>query len=134
LSGFASDDPGKIAVIASSFASFQTPKYGGQTIAPAARSSKAFQRLLRIAAVPTAAFLVFAFWFAVGWGGSSAINALRFAGGLGFPAFAAVCAAFAARRGHGRHRQAWLVMTFGLAALEFGSITVQYHRIVRGGG
>jgi diguanylate cyclase len=82
--------------------------------------------------VPTAAFLVFVFWFAVGWGGSSATNALRFAGALGFPAFAAVSAAVAARRGRGRQRQAWLVMTFGLVALEFGSITVQYHPIVRG--
>ena len=97
-----------------------------------ARSPTALPRLLRIAAAPTAAFLVFAVWFAVGWGGSSAINALRFAGGLGFPAFAALSAADAARRGRGRQRQAWLVMTFGLVALEFGSITVLYHRIVRG--
>ena len=111
---------------------FRHRKYGGQTIGAAARSSKAFQRLLRIAAVPTAAFLLFAVWFAAGWGGSSAINAMRFAGALGFPAFAAVSAAVAARRGRGRQRQAWLVMTIGLVALEFGSITVQYHRIVRG--
>jgi diguanylate cyclase (GGDEF)-like protein len=97
-----------------------------------ARSPTAFQRLVRIAAAPIAAFLVFAVWFAVGLGGSSAINALRFAGGLGFPAFAAVSAAVAARRGRGRQRQAWLVMTIGLVALEFGSITVLYHRIVRG--
>jgi diguanylate cyclase len=97
-----------------------------------AGSSKAFQRLLRIAAVPTAAFLVFAVWFAAGWGGASAMNALRFAGGLGIPAFAAVSAAIAARRGRGRQRQAWLVMTIGLVALAFGSAIVQYHRIVRG--
>jgi diguanylate cyclase len=97
-----------------------------------ARSPTALPRLLRIAAAPTAAFLVFAVWFAVGWGGSSAINTLRFAGGLGFPAFAALSAADAARRRRGRQRQAWLVMTFGLVALEFGSITVLYHRIVRG--
>ena len=82
--------------------------------------------------MPAAAILVFAVWFAAGWGGSSAISALRFAGGVGFPAFAAVSAAVAARRGRGRQRQAWLVMTFGLVALEFGSITVLYHRIVRG--
>src|SRR3984885_542538 len=97
-----------------------------------ARSPTALQRLLRVAAVPTAVFLLFAVWFAAGWGNSSAINALRFAGGLGFPAFAAVSAAVAARRGRGRQRQAWLVMTIGLVALEFGSITVLYHRIVRG--
>jgi diguanylate cyclase len=82
--------------------------------------------------VPAAAFLVFAVWFAAGWGGSSAINALRFAGTLGFPAFAAVSAAVAARRGRGRQRQAWLVMTIGLVALAFGAAIVQYHRIVRG--
>src|ERR1700733_12392629 len=97
-----------------------------------AGSSTSFQRLLRVAAVPTAVFLLFAVWFAARWGNSSAINALRFAGGLGFPAFAAVSAAVAARRGRGRQRQAWLVMTFGLVALEFGSITVLYHPIVRG--
>src|ERR1700733_14850500 len=97
-----------------------------------ARSPTALQRLLRVAAVPTAVFLLFAVWFAARWGNSSAINALRFAGGLGFPAFAAVSAAVAARRGRGRQRQAWLVMSIGLVALEFGSITVLYHRIVRG--
>ncbi len=82
--------------------------------------------------MPTAAFLVFAVWFAAGWGGSAAINAIRFAGALGFPAFAAVSTAVAARRGRGRQRQAWLVMAFGLVALEFGSIMVQYHRIAIG--
>jgi diguanylate cyclase (GGDEF)-like protein len=97
-----------------------------------ARSPTVLPRLLRIAAAPTAVFLAFAIWFAVGWGGLSAINAMRFAGALGFPAFAAVSAAIAARRGRGRQRQAWLVMTFGLVALEFGTITVQYHRIGRG--
>ena len=82
--------------------------------------------------MPTAAFLVFAVWFAAGWGGPAAISAMRFAGALGFPAFAAVSTAIAARRGSGRQRQAWLVMAFGLVALEFGSIMVQYHRIVIG--
>jgi diguanylate cyclase (GGDEF)-like protein len=95
-------------------------------------SSKASQRLLRIAAAPTAVFLVFGVWYSAGWGGSSALNTMRFAGTLGFPAFAAVSTAVAARRGRGRQRQAWLVMTIGLVALEFGAITVLYHRIVRG--
>jgi diguanylate cyclase len=97
-----------------------------------AQSPTALPRLFRIAAVPTAAFLVLAVWLLAGWGGPSTLGALRFAGALGFPAFAAVSAGLAARRGRGRQRHAWLVMTFGLVALEFGSITVQYHRIVRG--
>ena len=97
-----------------------------------AGSSRALRRLLRIAAIPAGVFLVFAVWFAAGWGGSSAFSALRFAGALGFPAFAAVSAAVAARRGRGRQRQAWLVMTIGLVALAFGAAIVQYHRIVRG--
>jgi diguanylate cyclase (GGDEF)-like protein len=111
---------------------FRHQKYGGPIIGAVAGSSKAFQRLLRIAAAPAAVFLAFGVWFAVGWGGSSAIDAMRVTGALGFPAFAAVSAAVAARRGRGRQRQAWLVMTIGLVALEFGSITVQYHRIARG--
>jgi diguanylate cyclase (GGDEF)-like protein len=99
-----------------------------------AGSSKAFQRLLRIAAVPTAAFLVFAtVWLLDRWGGLRATTGLQIAGGLGFPGFAAVSAAIAARRGRGRQRQAWLVMTFGLVALVFGAMTVLlYHRLFRG--
>jgi diguanylate cyclase (GGDEF)-like protein len=57
------------------------------------------------------------------------MTVLRFAGTLGFPAFAGVSAAIAAQRGRGRQRQAWLVMTIGLLALEFGSITVLYDRL-----
>jgi diguanylate cyclase len=99
-----------------------------------AGSSKAFQRLLRIAAVPTAAFLVFAaVWLLDRWGDLSATTGLQIAGGMGFPGFAAVSAAIAARRGRGRQRQAWLVMTFGLVALEFGAMTVLfYQRVFRG--
>jgi hypothetical protein len=99
-----------------------------------AGSSKAFQRLLRIAAVPTAAFLVFAaVWSLDRWGGLSVTTGLQIAGGLGFPGFAAVSAAIAARRGRGRQRQAWLVMTFGLVALVFGAVTVLlYDRFFRG--
>ena len=99
-----------------------------------AGSSKALQRLFRIAAVPTAAFLVFAVvWLLDRWGVLSATTGLQIAGGLGFPGFAAVSAAIAARRGHGRQRQAWLVMTFGLVALVFGAITVLlYQRLFRG--
>ncbi len=94
-----------------------------------AGSLTALPRPVHIAAGPTAAFLVFAVWFAAGWGGPSTVSALRFAGTLGFPAFAAVGAAVAARRGRGRQRQAWLVMAIGLVALEFGSITVLYDKL-----
>ena len=95
--------------------------------------SKAFQRLLRIAAVPTAAFLVFAaVWLLDRWGVLSASTGLHAAGGLGFPGFAAVSTAIAARRGRGRQRQAWLVMTFGLVALVFGAMAVVYHRFFLG--
>ena len=97
-----------------------------------AEPSRALRRLLRIAAVPTGVFVVFAVCFAAGWGGASAISVMRVAGSLGFPAFAAVSAAVAARRGRGRQRQAWLVMTFGLVALEFGAMTVLFHRLFRG--
>jgi diguanylate cyclase (GGDEF)-like protein len=97
---------------------------GAVELSPTARP-----RHFGIAAVPTATFFVFAVWFVAGWGGPSAVSALRFAGTLGFPAFAAVGAATAARRGRGRQRQAWLVMTIGLVALEFGSITVLYDKL-----
>ncbi len=94
--------------------------------------SIAKQRRLRVAVVSTAVFMVFAIWFIAGWGGPPVVNSLRVAGTLGFPAFAAVCAAVAARRGRGRQRQAWLVMTVGLVALEFGAIVVLYDQL-RGG-
>jgi diguanylate cyclase (GGDEF)-like protein len=92
----------------------------------------ASQRLFRIAAVPTAAFLVFAVWLLAGWGGLTATNALHIVGGLCFPGFAAVGSVIAARRTHDRLRHAWLAMAFGLVALEFGAITVLYHRFLRG--
>lgn len=90
------------------------------------------QRLLRIAAAPIVVFLVFAVWFLAGWGGAPVSKAMHAAGGLTFPTFAGISAAIAARRGHGRQRQAWLVMALGLAALEFGAITVLWHRFLRG--
>lgn len=91
--------------------------------------SGATQRLLRIAAVPTAVFAAFGVWFAAGWGGPSVVSALRVAGTLGFPAFAAVSAAIAAVRGRGRQRQAWLVMAVGLVVLECGSVAVLYDQL-----
>ena len=98
-----------------------------------AQSPTALPRLLRIAAAPAVAFLAFAVvWLLDRWGILRAQAVLQIAGGLGFPGFAAVSAAIAARRGHGRQRQAWLVMTFGLVALLFGAMTVLYHRFVRG--
>jgi hypothetical protein len=69
-----------------------------------AQSPTALPRLLSIAAVPTAAFLVFAVWLLAGWGGPSTSGMVHFAGALGFPSFAAASAAVAARRGRGRQR------------------------------
>jgi hypothetical protein len=50
-----------------------------------AQSPTALPRFFRIAAVPTAAFLVFAIWWLAGWGGQSTIRVLIIVGGLGFP-------------------------------------------------
>jgi hypothetical protein len=75
-----------------------------------AESPTALPRFFRIAAVPTAALLVFAIWWLAGWGGESTIRALIIVGGLGFPAFAAVSTGLAARRARGRQRQAWAYM------------------------
>lgn len=95
----------------------------------AAGPSSAARRRVLIAAVPGAVFAVFAVWFVAGWGGPAVLSALRVAGTLGFPAFAAACAVIAAWRGRGRQRQAWCVMAVGLLALEFGSIVVLYDRL-----
>lgn len=97
-----------------------------------AQTPAAVPRLLHIAAVPTAAFLVFAVWLRSGWGGPSTNGAVHVAGALGFPSFAAVSSAVAARRGYGRQRHAWTVMTVGLVGLELSAIAVVYHRFLRG--
>ena len=97
-----------------------------------AQTPAAVPRLLHIAAVPTAAFLVFAVWLQSGWGGPSTIAAVHVAGALGFPSFAAVSTAMAARRSYGRQRHAWTVMTVGLFGLELSAIAVVYHRFLRG--
>lgn len=65
-------------------------------------------------------------------GGSSTLAVVHSAAGLFFPTFAAVSTAVAARRSGGRERTAWLVMTLGLVALEFGAMTVLFHRYWRG--
>jgi diguanylate cyclase len=94
-----------------------------------AQSPTALPRLLRIAAVPTAAFLAFAMWWLEGWGGQSTTRAVIVVGGLGFPTFAAVSAGLAARRSRGRQRRAWVYMTIGLAAWTFSELVVVYHRV-----
>ena len=94
-----------------------------------ARSPMALARLLRIAAVPTAAFLAFAIWWLAGWGGQSTMRVLIVVGGLGFPSFAAVSAGWAARRTRGRQRRAWVYMTVGLGAWTFSELVVIYHRV-----
>jgi diguanylate cyclase len=93
-----------------------------------AQSPTAIRRLLGIGAVSTAVFGAFAVWVLAGWGGHTAMLVLNGAGALGFPSFAAVSAGVAARRTHGRQRQAWLYMTVGLAAWVFGELAVIYHR------
>jgi diguanylate cyclase (GGDEF)-like protein len=97
-----------------------------------AQTPAAVPRLLHIAAVPSAAFLVFAVWLLSGWGGPSTIRAVHVAGAVGFPSFAGVTTAVAARRGYGRQRHAWTVMTVGLVGLELSAIAVVYHRFLRG--
>src|ERR1700761_3827473 len=90
--------------------------------------TNALRRLLRIAVIPGSVFWVFAVWLLNGWGGPTVMNALHVFGGLVFPAFAAASCATAAARSRGRQRQAWLVMTSGLVALQIGAIVVLYHR------
>jgi hypothetical protein len=97
-----------------------------------AQSPAAYRRVLLVVAVPTVAFLVFAVWLLAGWGGPSTIRAVHVAGALGFPSFAAVSTAVAARRGSGRQRYTWTVLTVGLAGLELSAISVVYHRFLRG--
>jgi diguanylate cyclase len=97
-----------------------------------ARSPTAFRRLLRIAAVPTVVFGVFAIWLLAGWGGQSGMRVVIVVGSLGPSLFAAVSTATAARRTRGRQRQAWVLMTVGLTAWTFSEIVVLYHRLWRG--
>jgi diguanylate cyclase (GGDEF)-like protein len=97
-----------------------------------AQSPAAYRRVLLVVAVPTVAFLVFAVWLLAGWGGPSTIRAVHVAGALGFPSFAAVSTAVAARRGSGRQRYTWTVLTVGLAGLELSAISAVYHRFLRG--
>lgn len=94
-----------------------------------ARSPAALPRLIRLGAVPTAAFLAFSIWWFAGWGGQSTMRVLIVVGGLGFPSFAAVSAGLAARRTRGRQRRAWVYMTVGLAAWTFSELVVVYHRV-----
>ena len=94
-----------------------------------AQTPAAVPRLLHIAAVPTAVFLVFAVWWLAGWGGQSTMRVLIVVGGVGFPAFAAVSTGLAARRARGRQRRAWAYMTVGLAAWTFSEVVTVYHRV-----
>src|ERR1700722_4358574 len=100
-----------------------------QAMGAGAQSPTALARIFRIAAVPPAAFLAFAIWWLAGWGGQSTMRVLIVVGGLGFPAFAAVCTGVAARRARGRQRRAWVYMTAGLAAWTLSELVVVYHRV-----
>ena len=95
----------------------------------AVASPTALARPLRIAAVPTAAFLAFTIWWLAGFGGQSTMRVLIVVGGLGFPSFAAVSAGLAARRSRGRQRRAWACMTVGLGAWTVSELVVIYHRV-----
>ena len=95
----------------------------------AVASPTALARPLRIAAVPTAAFLAFTIWWLAGFGGQSTMRVLIVVGGLGFPSFAAVSAGLAARRTRGRQRRAWVCMTVGLGAWTVSELVVIYHRV-----
>ncbi len=90
--------------------------------------SSATRRLLRIAAVPSGVFVVYAAWLLSGWGGAPMMNALHVFAGLVFPGFAAASCGIAVRRSGGRQRLGWGVMTFGSCALQIGAIGVLYHR------
>jgi len=93
-----------------------------------ARSPTALRRLLYIAAVPFAAFVAFTTWLLTGWGGPPAMRLVDFVGALVPSLFAAASTAVAARRSRGRQRQAWLLMTIGLAGWLFAEVMVTYHR------
>jgi diguanylate cyclase len=97
----------------------------------AARSPTALRRLLNVAAVPAVAFTVFAVWLLSGWGVRLALPLVDFVGALGPSVFAAVSAGVAARRTRGRQRQAWLLMTVGLAGWAFAEVVVVYYRYWR---
>jgi diguanylate cyclase (GGDEF)-like protein len=98
-----------------------------------AGSSTSFQRLFRIAAVPTAAYLVLAVWLLAGWGGPSTMAVVDATGSLGFPIFAAVCVGRAARRSRGRQRRAWLYLAIGLVSWSISELLVVYYRYQLGG-
>ena len=97
-----------------------------------AEAAVARARLIRVAAVPTAGFFVFAFCLLTSWGGPPGLRTLHIAGGFAFPSFAAVGAAVAAKRASGRSRRAWLVMASGLLILEVSAASIIYHRFVIG--
>ncbi len=95
-----------------------------------AGSPTALPRIVYIAAVPVAVFIVFAVWVLAGSGDQSTMRTtIDVAGALGFPLFAAVSAGVAARRTRGQQRRAWVYMTIGVAAWALGEVAVIYHRL-----
>jgi diguanylate cyclase len=96
-----------------------------------ARSPTVRPRVLRIAAAPAAAFVVFAIWLLAGWRGPWAMPLVDFVGALAPSAFAAISAGVAARRTRGRQRQAWLLMTVGLTGWAVAEVMVIYYRYWR---
>src|ERR1700749_5142398 len=92
----------------------------------AVASPTALARLLRIAAVPSAAFLAFTIWWLAGCCGQSTMRVLIVVGGLGFPSFAAVSAGLAARRSRGRHWRVVAVMAGCLGGWAVSELLVMY--------
>jgi diguanylate cyclase (GGDEF)-like protein len=74
------------------------------------------------------AFFAFAIWLLSAWRSAPPMRLVDFVGALGPSLFAAASTAVAARRSRGRQRQAWLLMTIGLAAWVFAEVMVTYHR------
>ena len=98
-----------------------------------ARSPAALRRLLHVASIPFAVLAVFVGWFLGGWGGPSAMRVVDTLLTLGPSIFAAISVGVTARRTRGRQRQAWLVMTIGLAVWACAEVVVAHDRYWRGG-
>ena len=77
-----------------------------------------------------AAFVVFATWLIVGWGGPSTVQAISDVGSLLAGGFAIVCTSLTARSSRGRQRWAWLALTVGLLGWFFGDAVWAVNELV----
>lgn len=76
-----------------------------------------------------AVYALFAGWLLFGWGGPTT-TIVSCVGSVASSVFATACAVIAARRGHGRHRVAWLCVGIGLAGWVVGNSIWAYYLIV----